>query len=147
MLPPNVGGLEPFERSFDFAKLPNLQEVDFEVHWVSGTLLWIPIALSTLGPSATPRLSVIRLELARSPAFDRPTETLIKFLGNDLRRLADEVARIELGFKGGVKLTVIRGPGFEEASNALDVSFRFCGSRFVISPVLIHSPQILQQYR
>jgi len=127
MLPPDVVGCEAFERSFDFSKFPNLQEVDFGVHWVGGSLLWIPIAFSTLGPATSPRLSVIRLELARSPTVYRNTETLVKDLGNDLRRVAGGVARIEREYEGTVNLTVVRGLGFKEALDTHKVRIRFRG--------------------
>ena len=101
--------------------------MDFGVHWVGGSLLWIPIAFSTLGPSTSPRLSVIRLELARSPAVYIPIESLLRALGDDLRRVADELTRIEHEFGGVVNLTVVRGLGFKEASDKLNVRFRFSG--------------------
>ena len=126
MLPPNVVGRDAFERSFNFSDFPNLQEVDFGVHWVSGSLLWIPLAFSTLGRTTSPRLSVVRLELARSPSVYRSTETLVQVLGDDLRRVADEVTRIEQEFEGAVDLTVVRGLGFKEALDALNVRFCFC---------------------
>ena len=147
ILPPGVGGREPFERSFDFSKLQNLQEVDFRVHWVNGSLFWIPIAFSTLNPATSPRLSIIRLEIAHAPSFYRTPEALIIWLGDDFRRVVDEAARIELEFKGVVKLSVIRGPGFKEALGTLNVRVHLCGWRFVIFSVLTHSLQILREYR
>jgi len=125
MLPPNVVGHGAFEQSFNFSNFPNLQEVDFGVHWVDGSLVWIPMAFSTLGPATSPRLSIIRLELARSPTVYKPIETLLKDLGGDLRRVADEVSRIERVFEGAVNLTVVRGRGFREALDTLNVRFQF----------------------
>ena len=132
MLPPDIVGRDAFRRSFDFSSFPNLQEVDFGVHWVSGSLLWIPLAFSTLRHTTSPRLAVICLELARSPTAYRSTETLLQDLGDDLRRVADEVTRIEREFEGAVNLTVVRGLGFKEALDTLGVRFRFCEWRLLI---------------
>ena len=54
-----------FQRSFDFSKFRNLQELDLRVSWMGGGLLWIPGALSTLKPATSPRLSTIQLSFAR----------------------------------------------------------------------------------
>jgi len=54
-------------------------------------------------------------------------EALVGGTDDDLRRLADEVARIEREFEGAVKLTVLRDPWFEMALDRLNVRFRFVG--------------------
>ena len=127
MLSPNVGGCEAFERSFDFSKLQNLQEVDFRVGWTGGSLLWIPMALSTLRPATSPRLSTIRLDFSRPSTATRSVESAIEITGNNLRQVADEIARIEREFEGAVNLTVFRDPVFEAVSDTLNVRFRLCG--------------------
>ena len=127
MPPSNVDGNGTIERSFDFSDSPNVQEVNFGVIWVDGALRWIPVALSTLGPTTSPRLSVIRLHFARSHIVTRTVETLIHETSYDLRWVADEVARIEREFKGAVNVTVRLDAVFEEALNTLNVSFHFCG--------------------
>ena len=110
---PDTGGDEAFERSFDFSKLPNLREVHFGVSWIGGGLFWIPEALSTLRPTASaPRLLAIRLSFTHLPTTGRPAETMIKDMRNDLRRIADELVRIEREFEGAVELTVHLDPAF-----------------------------------
>jgi len=123
MRPLDVDGREAFERPFDFSNFPNLQEVGFGVRWLSGSLLWIPVALSTLRLSTSPRLSTIRLYFSRSRTGYRPTGILTSAPGDDLRRVADEVSRIEREFEGAVKVTVIQQPEFQETFDTFDVSF------------------------
>jgi len=50
-------------------------------------------------------------------------------MGNDLRRIAGEFARIEREFNGAVKFAVLRypGPGFGAALDSLNVRLRFAG--------------------
>lgn len=124
MLLPDVYGRKAPERSFDFSNFPNLQEVDFEVSWGSGGLLWISEAFSTLGPTTSPRLSAVRLQLACLPIANRPPGALINDLGDDLRRVADEVARIKHEFGEAMDLTVSRDPAFAVVLGALNVRFR-----------------------
>ena len=85
------------------------------------------MALSTLGPTTSPLLSIIRLDFARSHIVTRTVETLIHETSYDLRWVANEVTRIEREFKGAVKVTVRRDTVFEEALNTLNVRFHFCG--------------------
>jgi len=85
------------------------------------------MALSTLRPATSPRLSAIRLDFARSPIVHRPLEILIQDTSNDLRWVADEVTRIEREFGRSVDLTVRRDPGFEMVLRTLNVRFYFCG--------------------
>ena len=124
---PNVDSAEAPERFFDFSEFPNLQEVEVEVGWAGGSLQWIPIALSTLGPTTSPRLSTIRLNLNSHSATNQAIEIILKNAGSELRRVADELARIEREFEGAVNLTVPRNPGFKVVFDALDVRFHFCG--------------------
>jgi hypothetical protein len=122
----NVDPREAFERSFDFSKFPSLQEVDFEVDWMAGDLLWIPTALSTLKHATSPRLSALQLSFTTSTTT-HSVKTSIEDMGNDLRWAADEVARIEREFEGAVELTLARDPGFEAVFDALNVRFCFYG--------------------
>ena len=121
--------VEAFERSFDFSKLPNLREVKFgfRAGRTGGGLLWIPMALSTLGPATSPHLSTIRLDFSRSLIVNRSAMSLIEGTANDLRWVADEVARIEREFEGAVNLNASRDSVFKVVLDTLDVRFRFCG--------------------
>jgi len=105
---PGADGREPFERSFDCSIFPNLQEVNFRIGWITGSLRWIPMALSTLKPTTSPRLSAVLLNFFDPPSGFRSTEVSIEEVGNDLRQVADEVTRIKGEFKGMVNLTVCR---------------------------------------
>ena len=98
------------------------------VKWISGSLLWIATALSTLRPATSPHLSAIRLSFVRLRTIRTPVETAIKEAGNDLRRVADEVTRIERQFEGAVKVTVVRDPAFKVVLKTLNVRFRSCRS-------------------
>jgi len=122
---PTNGGREACRRSFGLAKFPNLHEVDFEVNWVGGGIPWIPMTLSTLKPATSPHLSTIRLGLFVSYAATRPIETSIEDVGNDLRRIADEVDRIDREFDGVVDFTVLLGSGFREVLNTLNILQRW----------------------
>ena len=94
---------------------------------------WIHLALSTLGPSTSPHLSSIRLDFAvGSSIINRSAETLIVNMGNDLRRIADEVARIEREFEGTVSLTVRLDSVFEVVLDTLNVSFPSRGGRDLV---------------
>jgi len=116
---------ETFERSFDFSKFPNLQEVDVEVSWMSGGLRWVPAALSTLRSVTSPHLSAIRLNFVRPPTVNRSVQAMIECTGNDLRRVADEVTRIEREFEGAVNLTVPWDPGFGVVFDTLNILRRW----------------------
>ena len=124
---PNVDGSEDFGRSFDFSKFSNLQEVGLggRISWRGGGLPWIPIALSTLKSSTSPRLSAIRFDFSCSHGVTRPVEAVIAEVGNDLRRIADEVARIECEFEGTVSFTALLDSVFEKVLDKLNVRFRF----------------------
>jgi len=122
-LPPGVDGYEVFERSFDFSEFSNLQEVEFGVGWRRGGLPWIPIALSTLKPATSPRLSAVRLDFTHSSLAGRFVDDLIEAAGDDLRRVADEIARIEGEYGGAVNPTVLRNSLFQVALDTLSVRF------------------------
>ena len=92
---------------------------------MGGSLPWIPKALSTLRPATSPRLLVIRLIFVRPDIANRSVETVIEVTGNDLRRVADEAARIEREFRGAVELTFYRDPTFKAVSDTLNVRFYF----------------------
>ena len=126
ILPSDIDGRETFERSFDFSKLPNLQEVRFGVRWRGGGLRSIPTALSTLRPATSPRLLAIRLGFIDPPASGQLIEPPIKLTGNvtnDVRRVADEIARIERELEETLELVVHWGPRFHGISN---VRFHLC---------------------
>ena len=123
MLPFDVDGRETFGRSFDFSNFPSLQEVGFGVHWERGGLPWIPTALATLGPATSPHLSVILLQFSRIWS----TKTLIKVVGDDLQRVADEVTRIKSEFGEAVNIVVYRDSPFMVVLDTLNVRFRCCG--------------------
>jgi len=81
------------------------------------------MALSTLRPAASPRLSVIKLDFTSFTGV--LVETIIADMGSDLRRIADEVARIEREFDGAVNFAVLRDSGFGAAFNSLNARCRF----------------------
>ncbi|KAF9645582.1 hypothetical protein BDM02DRAFT_3119985 [Thelephora ganbajun] len=114
-------GREACDRSFDFSEFPSLQEVNFGVCWIGGGLRWIPMALLTLKPATSPRLSAVRLNFI-SPLSDiRSAETSAGELGNDLQRTADEVTRIRREFGGAVNVIVLRDPWFKVAFDTLQI--------------------------
>ena len=96
---------------------------------MAGGLLWIPKALSTLNPATSPRLSAIRIDLDLSYIVNPSVETMIEDTGNDLRRVVDEVARIEREFGGTVKSNVFLDPAFAAVLERLDVTFNYYRSR------------------
>lgn len=124
---PDTNRCDTFERSFDFSRFPKIQEVtfSFRADRRGGGLPWIPMALSTLRRATSPRLSDIRLDFSSS--YDRSVETMIIGMGNDLRRIASEVIRIECEFEGTVTFTVVQDSGFGAVLNTLNVRFRFVG--------------------
>ena len=85
------------------------------------------MALSTLRPATSPRLSTIRLDFAPSFIVNRTVESLIEGTANDLRKVADEVARIEREFEGAVRLITVRDTVFGEVLDTLKVRFHICG--------------------
>ena len=118
---------DTFKRSFDFSNFPHLQEVTFgfKTNGKGGGLPWVSMALSTLRPSTSPHLSVIKLDFSLSGG--RLVETMITDMSNDLRRISGEVTRIECEFKGAVSFTVLRNLGFGVVLDSLNVRFRLVG--------------------
>ena len=94
---------------------------------MDGGLLWIPTALSTLKPSTSPRLSTIQLDFAHPPITGRSVQNVIEAAGSDLRKAADEVARIEREFGGAVSVNVFRDQGFTAVLDTLNVRFSLSG--------------------
>ena len=117
-----------FEQSFDFSKFPNLQEVEFGLvtGWGGKDLPWISMALSTLWPTTSPRLSSLRLVFGGS--YSNRIKHLIENSGNDLQRIGSEVARIEREFEGRVNFTVARDTNFEVLFDTLNVRFHSAAS-------------------
>ena len=115
-------------QSFDFSKLPNLQEVSIGLRWVSGDLLWIHTTLSTVKPATSPSLSVIELDIGGRPPLSTPLH-LREQLESDLRIIDEHVVRIEREFVGAVNVTVHRHPGFEVGDTR---------------SIFIHSSRVLQ---
>jgi len=107
----------------------------------AGALPWIPSALSTLKPTTSPRLPTIRLDFAGPPIASLHVESLIRGMGDDLRRIADEADRIKREFEVMVKFTVVRDSVFGAALDALKVSIRSpCGRSFVRMLIHLRSP-------
>lgn len=98
--------------------------MDFVVGSIGGGLPWIPTALSTLKPVTSPHLSAIRVCLHGPPITDPSIETVIEETGDDLRRVAYEVARIERAFGGMVKVTLLTDTTFDTALERLNITFR-----------------------
>ena len=108
------------------------------VGWRGKGLPWIHLALSTLRPVTSPHVSAIRLKFTRSLFLaEDPAETLINYVGDDLRRIADEITRIEHEFGGVVNLTVLRDSVFGTVLDTLNVSPHFRGGRSIVI-MLIH---------
>ena len=104
----DADGPESFEQSFDCSEFPNLKELSFALGWNSGSLLWIPMALSTLRPATSPHLSTIKVVLYGFPSAARPTGAFVEEKCDDLQRVTDEVTRIDREFGGAVNLIVPR---------------------------------------
>jgi len=85
------------------------------------------VALSTLKPTTSPRLSVIRLTFdgRTSARFPRHAEPPLKEVKDDIRWARDEVARIEREFRGTVDLTVRWHPWFEVILDTFNAKFPF----------------------
>jgi len=83
------------------------------------------MALSTIKPATSPRLSAIQLDFSRPGICNRSVNAMIKDAGNDIRWVADEIARIEGVFEGTVNLTVVWDQSFRVALDALNVRFLF----------------------
>ena len=70
---------------------------------------------------------MIKLYLTHTCRTNRSAEAVIGAAGNDLRQVADEVARIEREFKGAVGVNVDLDSLFEVVSDALKVRIHLCG--------------------
>ena len=97
--------------------------MELGVGWTSGGLLWIPVALSTIKLTTSSNLSTIKLDFICPTTTTWFVDALIEEAGDDLRRLADEVTRIEHEFKGAVNLIVLRDPSFRAVFDTLNVRF------------------------
>ena len=106
-------------------------------------LPWIPAALSTIKLATSPRLSAIKLRFPHQPDASGSVEVTTRHTGNDLRRVADEVTRIESEFRGTLSLTVLRYPAFEVVSDTLDVRPHCCRAGGLANSinVFVHSLQ------
>jgi len=100
---------------------------------------WIPMALSTLRPATSPRLSVIRLDL--SSLTGQPVRTVI----TNLRRIAEEIVRIEREFEGAVNFIVVPDSNFRVLLDTLDVRLGFVGWRVMLF-IFVRSLQIIKPY-
>ena len=98
-------GHEGLDRTFDFMKSPNLEELKFEIRLTARDLHWISEAISTLKPTTSPRLSTLRLTTSYRLPEDLMPDHLKEHLGN-VTQLVEEVARVEREFMGAVKVTV-----------------------------------------
>ena len=92
---------------------------------MSGSPVWMPMALSTIKPATSPRLSVIQLDFSHPPTCNRSVKAMIREAGDDIRRAANEISRIEGEFEGAVNLTVVWDQSFRVALGALNVRFLF----------------------
>jgi len=80
------------------------------------------MALSTLRPATSPHLSVVKLNFVGPPSGIRSPDTLTGEIGDDLRRVADEVTRIKREFGEAMSFDVFRDPWFKVALDAVNVS-------------------------
>jgi len=98
---------------------------------MGGGLPWIHMALSTLKPATSSHLSAIRLNFAWQSSAYQTVETAIEGAGDDLRRITDEVTRIEREFEGAMNLTVVWDSGFKSVLDKLNVRFHSCGVKLI----------------
>ena len=105
------GDPETFEQSFDFMKLPNLKEAEFILGWTSGGLHWIPVALSTIKPTTSSRLSVVQVVIRNRSSWHVIMVSRER-LADDIQLINGEVSRIEQEFENTMDLTVELPPGF-----------------------------------
>ena len=83
------------------------------------------MALSTIKTATSQCLSAIKLDFVCPSPTNRNVDALAEAAGDDLRRVADEVSRIEREFRGAVNLTVLQDPSFQAASDAFGARFLF----------------------
>ena len=104
------------------------------------------MALSTIEPATSPRLSAIRIDFFSTSSPISPVDASIEGTGGELQRVADEVSRIEREFGGAVRLTVLRDPPIEAVFTALNVGFLlpvFCSLVDSLSSIPLRSFNIL----
>ncbi|KAF9781680.1 hypothetical protein BJ322DRAFT_1220464 [Thelephora terrestris] len=135
----NHDGPDALDHSFNFSRSPNLKEVKFAVDWRGGSLLWIPVALSTLKPTTSPRLSIVRLSLRSMARYVNPRDWWER-LCDDLRRVEGEIARIKHEFAGEVNLIVSRPPWFRDS---LPLNFDADGQQLFTSPPAARVPGVI----
>ena len=125
---PGIDSWVSFDLPPDFSKFPNLQEVNFvfRAGWMGKGLPWIPLALSTLRPATSPRLSAIRLDFTGLVIVNGSTDAWIANTYDDLARIADEVAQLEREFEGA-NMTLVQGPVFRAVMETVNVSPRSRG--------------------
>ena len=69
---------------------------------MSGGLLWVTTALSTLRPATSPRISRVRLEFVHSSEPDSAIQAFEQEWEDDIPRVEVEVTRIRREFEGAV---------------------------------------------
>lgn len=97
------------------------------VRWGVGCLQWIPTALSTLKPTTSPHLSVIRIKLIGKTRRHLPRASLEQ-LDNDLKLIKHEIARIRREYVTQVDMTVDQHTRFQVS----------CPGSAVINPLQFH---------
>ena len=97
------GRREAFAHTFDFAKLPNLEEANFGAHFLSVGSLWVRKTLSAITPATSPCLSVLRFDHYTLRRAGGPSLEQLPGI-SDYKRIEGEVFRIEHEFKGAVKV-------------------------------------------
>jgi hypothetical protein len=119
--------------------------VTFDIHWVHRDLQWIPLALATLKPETSPRLSKIYLSFS-GPAYyyhSRGGGTALEDSGN---KIAHELTRIEEEYGEAADLIVTLDAAFTHL-DAVDV--RICSvmaDGLTESPSLNYSLQVLRRW-
>lgn len=113
MLQPIPGGPEALCRTFDFAKLSNLEAARFAVPDADRGASWLYRALLTIKPVTSPHLSTLVLDLhsPQHPLSHYPG--WLEHSGGDIPLIAREVHRIEKEFAGTVDVVLTLPPGFE----------------------------------
>ena len=106
-------------------------KLSFRAGRTGGGLRWVPMALSTFRPATSPHLTTIRLYFARLLVYNRSAASLIEGTADDLRRIADEVTRIEREFEGAVDLIAVRDSAFMVVLDTLNVRLSFCGVDYI----------------
>ena len=79
---------------------------------MSGGLLWITTALSTLKPATSPCLSTVHVQYLHPSDFDEALDAMAEDLENDIPPVMDEVIRIRHEFGGEEVGTISVGPEY-----------------------------------